>query len=130
MQRYIIAEINKAIYNNRDFVIIANKNTSIKHDFILKMCKYGFLQSYQYCGNYFILKIKIQHWKNWYTNIRPILEIKQYQPSKSGVVSSSNNRRYNKLKGSSCCSFISTDKGLMTSYSGSNLGGISLFTIY
>ena len=61
MQRYIIAEINKAIYNNRDFVIIANKNTSIKHDFILKMCKYGFLQSYQYCGNYFILKIKIQH---------------------------------------------------------------------
>lgn len=129
MQNYIIAEIIKATHNNRNFVIISATNSRVKYPFISELCKYGFLHSYVCCGNYLILKIKIQHWKNWSLNIKPIIDIKQYRFNKQGTISAFHRLKYNKLKGNACCNFTSTDKGVITNHSQRGIGGIPLFTI-
>lgn len=86
MSRIIILEINKAIANNQDYLIISN-SAKFKKKILSTLHAQGFIQGLEFRGSYIIIYLKRHYWKNWGTFSKPIIKIAPLKLSKKGTIS-------------------------------------------
>lgn len=112
--------------SNNERVVIFSKKQIKNLDIIKILHKYGFIQGFEFRGNYIFIYLHYIYNKTFQLNnpFISISTIKRYKNCSS--ISSKKWEKINKLTGEAICYIISTDQGLKTGYFYSKIGGIPL----